>query len=128
MFNRLVASVLAGALFLSQNQSGLAALITNQQLFGTQDHSSVARRNVNTVLARAETKRYLLTLGVDPVDVTRRVQQMSDDDIQRINDRLELAGGNDVLGIVLLLFIIFLVTDIIGATDIFPFVKCLTCK
>jgi hypothetical protein len=33
------------------------------------------------------------------------------------------AGGESVIGILLLLFIIFIITDMLGATDIFPFVK-----
>ncbi len=32
------------------------------------------------------------------------------------------AGGDSVLGVILLIFIVFVITDAIGATDIFPFV------
>ena len=35
----------------------------------------------------------------------------------------ELPAGGDVLGVILVVFIVFVITDVIGATDIFPFIK-----
>ena len=32
------------------------------------------------------------------------------------------AGGSSILGILLIIFIVFVITDVIGATDIFPFI------
>jgi hypothetical protein len=43
--------------------------------------------------------------------------------VARINQRLaELPAGGDVLGVIVLIFVIFVITDVIGATDIFPFI------
>ena len=52
-----------------------------------------------------------------------RIAQMTDQEIAHLNQQLaELPAGGDVLGLVVLIFIVFIITDAIGATDIFPFV------
>jgi hypothetical protein len=49
---------------------------------------------------------------------------MTDQEVARLNQHLaELPAGGDVLGVILILFIVFIITDMLGATDIFPFVK-----
>jgi hypothetical protein len=51
------------------------------------------------------------------------VAALTDAEVARLNQRIaELPAGGDVLGVILLIFIIFVITDAIGATDIFPFV------
>jgi hypothetical protein len=48
---------------------------------------------------------------------------LSDSELARINQGIEhLNAGGDVLGILLVIFIVFVITDVIGATDIFPFI------
>ena len=50
---------------------------------------------------------------------------MTDAEIAQINQRIaEMpAGGSSVLGVLLIIFIVFVITDVLGATDIFPFIK-----
>ena len=48
---------------------------------------------------------------------------MTHQEIAQLNRQLaDLPAGGDVLGIIVLIFIVFIITDVIGATDIFPFV------
>jgi hypothetical protein len=48
---------------------------------------------------------------------------MTDEEIAQLNQQIdELPAGGDVLGILLVIFIVFVITDVIGATDIFPFI------
>jgi hypothetical protein len=48
---------------------------------------------------------------------------MTGDEIAQLNQQInELPAGGDILGILVLVFIIFVITDVIGATDIFPFI------
>lgn len=65
----------------------------------------------------------LVELGVDPVAAKERVAALTDEEIGQLNQRLaEMPAGGDALGIVLAVFIILIITDMLGATDIFPFV------
>ena len=65
----------------------------------------------------------LVELGVDPVAAKARVVALTDEEIRQLNQRLaDMPAGGDVLGVVLVVFVIFIITDMLGATDIFPFV------
>ncbi len=66
--------------------------------------------------------------GVNPEEAKIRVDSLTDQEIEKIAagiDRLP-AGGNGlgaIVGTALIVFLVLLVTDILGYTDIFPFVK-----
>lgn len=65
----------------------------------------------------------LVELGVDPAAAKARVAALTDEEIRQLNQRLaDMPAGGDVLGVVLVVFVIFIITDMLGATDIFPFV------
>ncbi|WP_024850305.1 DUF6627 family protein [Hydrogenovibrio kuenenii] len=75
-------------------------------------------------LDRDEVKQQLVSMGVSPDQVKSRVASMTDQEVSEINHKMEaMPAGGDVLGIVVLIFIVFVITDVIGATDIFPFIK-----
>lgn len=84
-----------------------------------------ARDHVKEFLSSEAAQQQLLELGVSPEEVTKRIDSLSDSELARINqgvDQLD-AGGESILGILLIIFIVFVITDVIGATDIFPFIK-----
>jgi hypothetical protein len=67
-------------------------------------------------------------LGVDPGEAAARVASLSDRQIQDIAGRIEeLPAGQGaagaIVGAALVIFIALLITDVLGYTDIFPFVK-----
>ena len=51
--------------------------------------------------------------------------EMTDAEIAQINQRLSSlpAGSSSVVGAILIVFIVFVITDVLGATDIFPFIR-----
>lgn len=76
------------------------------------------------LLARQDVQDQLVQLGVDPVDAMKRVNTMSQQELAALNGKLEkLPAGGDIVSAVLLVFLILLLTDVLGYTDIFPFVK-----
>lgn len=83
----------------------------------------VQRADLNSWLERADVQNKLIEFGVDPAAAKERVAAMTEDEIHRLNQGLgEMPAGGDVLGIILLIFLVFVITDMLGATDIFPFV------
>jgi hypothetical protein len=101
-----------------------AAMIGNNELL-QQAQQQLDRERLVTLLERADVQQQLVALGVDHEAATARVATLTDNEIAQLNERLgELpAGGTDALAVVLIVFIIFVITDVIGATDIFPFIK-----
>ena len=100
-----------------------AAVVGNSELLANSHHPQT-RDSLQQLLDRQSAQQQLQALGVDPAWARERVQNLTDSELARINQGIGQlqAGGSDVLGVVLLIFIIFIITDAIGATDIFPFV------
>jgi hypothetical protein len=89
------------------------------------DATSPERSRVLNILDREDVLAQLSVHGVNPADVKARVAAMSDDEVAQLAGQIDSlpAGGADVLGFILVVFIILLITDIVGWTHIFPFTK-----
>lgn len=73
---------------------------------------------------RDDVKQQMLELGVAPGDVDARIDAMTAAELAQLNDSLaDAPAGASVLGVALTIFIVFVITDVIGATDIFPFIR-----
>jgi hypothetical protein len=102
-----------------------AVLVNSEQLL---QGESTARDKINAFLARAAVQRQLVARGVEPAKVKARIAALSDDQAQDLAARIDQlpAGGDgvgDVLGVLLLIFVILLITDILGLTKVFPFTR-----
>ncbi len=128
---RPVSLVLAVYVFMisGPHQAAMAALVgTETVLDGTRVQN--ARELVRNLMAREEIQAALAQQGIDPQEARARAAALSDAEAVRLADRVEsLPAGGDVgaLGIVvgtlLIVFIILLITDILGYTSVFPFTK-----
>jgi len=89
------------------------------------DAANPERSRVLSVLDREDVLTQLKAHGVSPADVKARVAAMTDDEVAQLAGQIDglPAGGTDVLGFILVVFIILLITDILGFTHIFPFTK-----
>jgi len=93
-----------------------------------QSNSSDDRAQVRDFLAREDVQQQLTLLGVDPEEAASRVAGLSDAEIQQIAGQLdELPAGEGALGVVvgaiLIIFLVLLITDLLGLTDVYPFVN-----
>lgn len=101
---------------------GQAAMIeTDQIISSTQTQSD--RAHLIETLNRADLADQLRSAGVDPVQLQDRVDSLTDDEVALLNEQLdELPAGGGILGVAVFVFVVLLITDIMGYTDIFPFV------
>ncbi len=123
-----VAAIMAAAMAATSLPFGgaHAGLITSDQLAaelaGTAD-----RAPVKAFLGRDDVRKQLQNLGVDAGEAMARVEALSDAELSRINARLaELPAGQDagsIIGALVVVFIVLLITDILGFTKIFPFTR-----
>jgi len=80
------------------------------------------RADLVTFMARADIKAQLSQMGVDPTEASLRVAALTDAQVQSLHGRLQqLPAGGDIIGAVVFVFLVLLVTDILGLTHIFPF-------
>ena len=107
-------------------QSTLAALIGTEELMGSQK-AVEARAYISSVLAREDIQKALMARGIDPIEAQARVGTLTDQEAIEFAGTMEQlpAGGviGYIVGLAVLVFLVLLVTDILGYTDIFPFVK-----
>lgn len=86
-----------------------------------------ARQKLQDFLQREEVANILQKQGIDPDEAEARVQALSDSEVQAAAARLpELPAGQGagtIVGAGLFIFVILLITDILGYTDVFTFVK-----
>ena len=96
---------------------GTAAVIDQQQ-------AVIDRGKLLAALSRDDVKEQLVAMGVDPQAARERVASLSDEELQSLNGHMqELPAGGDILGVAVFIFLVLLITDILGYTDVFPFVK-----
>jgi len=75
---------------------------------------------IDAVLARAEIRRELERLGVDPAETSARVAALSDAELMELADNLEnLPAGGSLLGVIGIVFVVLLILELVGVIDIF---------
>jgi len=115
---RLIASLLVICIALPL-PSQAAMVATDSALAGAQ------RAQVGRLLERADVQARLESYGVSAADVKARVAALSDEEAAALAARIDSlpAGGLDIITAAVVVFLILLLTDIMGVTHIFPFTK-----
>jgi hypothetical protein len=123
-FKRLIASILIFCTAtLGMQGTAQAGIVTTDEVQTT--HSAMANRDkVNSFLARDDVRQGLMGQGVDPDAARARVDALTDVEVAELAGRVDKApAGGDVLGVIFVVFLILLVTDILGLTKVFPFTR-----
>jgi hypothetical protein len=108
-------------------QPCMAALIGTETVLDAA-RGQEARQNIDRILAREEVQRMFRMHGISPEEAKARVNALSDAEVLAVEKRLDqLPAGGDGVGAVifavLFVFVVLLITDILGYTDVFPFVR-----
>jgi hypothetical protein len=118
--------VAASVVFLSLTAPAAQAAMVSTEALLRGELLARERVAVTAALERADVRDALVRYGVDPVQVASRVDGLNDAEIHTLArniDSLPAGAGSDPLGILLFVFVLLLITDILGFTDVFPFVK-----
>ena len=116
----IVALLVTTAFSVTQLSPLWAALVGTEQLLHPPASQSLT---VSQMLAEKQARQALARFGVEPADIERRLAQLTEVERQQLQEQIAAApAGGDALSILLTVFIVFVITDVLGATDIFPFV------
>jgi hypothetical protein len=86
--------------------------------------TGVERARVAEFLDRQDVQAQLQARGVSADEMKARVAALTDEEASQMASRIDsLPAGGDVLGILLTVFIVLLITDILGFTKVFPFTR-----
>lgn len=110
--------------FTGFTQSVQAAMVGTDQA-----HAAVAaqqnRDRIISELNRPEVLSQLEKLGVASDDAQARVAALTDAEAAMMAERMDSlpAGGDGLVGALVFIFVLLLVTDLLGLTKIFPFTR-----
>jgi hypothetical protein len=127
--NRWIASLLVACLtFTGFAQGAMAAgLVSTEQVAASEGVKSATaqREHVNATLARADVAAALAERGVSVDQARARVAALTDDEVATVSNTIDTApaGASDVLGVIVTIFVVLLITDILGFTKVFPFTR-----
>lgn len=114
--------LLAASLLGAQAAPLHAAVIGTGQVLAV-EQARLDRASLASMLERKDLQRQLSSLGVDVNDARMRVASLTDAEVAQLNQRVsELPAGSGVVGVIVAIFVILIITDAIGVTDVFPFV------
>ena len=100
-------------------------LVVQAEVIGTLAGLESAQRDadlarVNRVLATAEAREQLHSLGVDQAQVEMRLASLTDSELSTLADKLESGpAGGDVLAVIGVVFVVLLILEAVGVIDIF---------
>ena len=96
-----------------------AELIGTQTLIELQDRENRVVR-INSILAQEEVRNQLIMWGVDPAEAQARVAALTDSELQTLEQHLDhLPAGGEILAIIGIIFIVLLILELVGVTNIF---------
>ena len=113
----------AGALHSAQ-----AGWISTEEVAAAQSavvYAPAATQRLAALLDRADVAAALQARGVSLEAARERALSLSDAEAQQLMAQIDSApaGGDGVLGTVIFIFVLLLVTDILGFTKVFPFTR-----
>ena len=104
-------------------QSAFAAIVETDQAV-SHELAGQDRAKINAFFDREDVLAQLQNQGVTAGEAKARVNALTDDEAHKLAGKLDqLPAGGEVLGVLLTIFIVLLVTDILGFTKVFPFTK-----
>lgn len=109
-------------LMITANMQGLAfaGIVTTDDLQHS-EQAAQAHEAIKNLISRADVRDSLLENGVSTDEVMARINSMSDVELTALHGKLDkLPAGQGALEVVLLVFIILILLDLTGVTDIFP--------
>ena len=120
-------SILLTALFML---TSMASLQAQAAMVGTgeavaQQQLSVDRAELKAMLDDQEVQAKLASLGVSQDQVEKRIDSLTADELADFNSQLDDApAAAGVVGIIVLFLVIFIITDMLCATNVYSFVNC----
>lgn len=125
LFRRL-AAVLAvfHVLMVVQVPLANAAMIGTVEVLAEQQQQ-VDRQHLLSMLDDQGVQDKLQAMGVERSQIEGRISSLTGAELAQFNQQLQDAPAGGIVGIIVLFLVIFIITDMLCATDIFSFIKCI---
>ena len=99
-----------------------AAMVGTNDVLSTQKVESIALPQIGQIRTTLSTQ--LQDAGVSAIDAQQRVDLLTDQQVVEIQQRFdETPAGAGAGGVLVTVLLVLLITDLVGYTDVFPFVR-----
>lgn len=100
-----------------------AALVSTESVISSSAVDS-PRRKLERYLEREDVRAGLVRNGVTPAAAKARVDALSDDEAAAVAGRIDtLPAGGEFIGALVFVFVLLLITDILGFTKVYSFTR-----
>lgn len=108
-------------------QTANAKMVDTNAVIAVQQET-VNRERVAAFLGREDVQKVMIQQGVDPAEAQQRVASLSPSELTKMANSMDQlpagsGGGGAIVGAVVFVFVVLLVTDLLGLTHVFPFVN-----
>ena len=120
LFKQILATLVAVALLSVTCTQAHAGIISTQQALSTEARATTEQQ-VLTALAREDVRQAMQHYGVSPADADARVASLSDAELLQLQDQIDRlpAGGDGLLAVLGIVFVVLLILELVGVTNIF---------
>ena len=89
-----------------------------------QSNELIGQQTVIELLNREQAKSLLQAYGVDEKQLENRINKLTAEELALINEKInELPAGAGALGTIVLIFVVLIALDLLGATNIFSAIQ-----
>lgn len=123
LFKKTGTLMLAASLLGASVVPAQAAMVGTAQVIAA-EQGTLNRARLASMLERGDLQRQLTAMGVDIQQAKDRVAGLTDAEVAQINQQIDKmpAGADSILGVFLTILVILIITDLVGWTDVFPFI------
>lgn len=86
-------------------------------------HAFYNKQQIIQMVSREDVQNQLVSLGVNKEDAIVRINAMTDSELNQLNAHLNDAPAGGVVGAVLTVLAIVAILDLLGVTDVYPFIR-----
>jgi hypothetical protein len=99
-------------------QTAIAAMIGTQDVLSSEQHAELLVQ-VRGDLARDDVRSQFLSLGVDPLHIDQRLDQLTEQELVQLSDRIDEMPAGAGLGALGVVLVVLIVLELLGVINIF---------
>lgn len=101
-------------------QFSAAGVIGSSDLISAEQRVDRISR-IEALVARADVAEQLQRFGVTAAVVSTRVQNLTDSELVELEQSIDrqIAGGTDAVGVIGVVFLVLMILELVGVTDVF---------
>jgi hypothetical protein len=126
MYQLFARRLLVGVLSLSLMGTGILPTVSFAGIIGTQsmiemEQADTDRARVESFIEQENVRNQMISLGVDPAEVKERLAALTDAELSILNQNIKSlpAGGDSVLVVIGIVFLVLLILELTGVINIF---------